>query len=187
MAKRAVERTKIESHIVPVEEARDYCLSPKGLALSFCLHTRRARTRKKERPEPVSFSSLLRVCLTYSLVVRTRPHERSSKKSGELSAIKPTTFRTTLPQKAERNDALFDLWRKTCCAMMAPGQPQAKPRRINVFSGTRRRPAIAADLSIAYVMKHTTLAAKYKPTTQFGTRHSMATTRKTRRKAAMAK
>ena len=118
---------------------------------------------------------------------RTRFHGRSSEKSGELSTKKQRTLRTTLPQKAERNDALFDLWRRTCCAMMAPGQPQAKPRKISVSSDTRRRPAFAADLSITYVTKHTTLAAKYRPATQFGTRHSMATIRKTTRKAGIAK
>ena len=54
MAKRAVARNKIESHIVPVEEARDCCLSPRGLGLSFHLQAGRAGTRKTESPYPVS-------------------------------------------------------------------------------------------------------------------------------------
>jgi hypothetical protein len=83
------------------------------------------------------------------------------KKSGELSAKKPTTFRTTLPQKAERNDALFDLWRKNLLRNDGPRPTTDKSQEESTyFSETRQRPAIAADLSIAYVMKHTTLAAK---------------------------
>jgi hypothetical protein len=41
--------------------------------------------------------------------VRNLFHGRKSGKGKEQSAKKPKTFRVTLPQKAERNDALFDL------------------------------------------------------------------------------
>ena len=56
---------------------------------------------------------------------------------------------TTVPQKAERKLAFLVLWRRVCWATMAPGQPPTAPQTRRVLSGTRQRPAVAADLSTA--------------------------------------
>jgi hypothetical protein len=67
----------------------------------------------------------------------------------QLNTMSAEIFMTTLPQKAERNDALFDLWRNNCCAKIAPGQPQTKPSSRSVLSLVRQPPLRAADLSKA--------------------------------------
>jgi hypothetical protein len=64
-------------------------------------------------------------------------------------ATHAATLIATLNQNKTRNGVLLDLCRSSCCAMNAPGQPQAKPNSKSVFSGMRHLPEIAADLSMA--------------------------------------
>jgi len=114
-------------------------------------------------------------------------HLYSVETTGELSTINNTTLTTTLPQNDERNSALIDLWRSTCCAMIAPGHPPTSPMKIRISSEIRRRPAIAADLSIAYAKKQAALTTKYHPATHAGTRQTKAVNTKTTRKSGIAK
>jgi hypothetical protein len=53
-------------------------------------------------------------------------HVHSTARNGELRATNPRTLATTVAQNLARKDALLDLWRNTCCATIAPGQPPAE-------------------------------------------------------------
>ena len=67
-------------------------------------------------------------------------------------------FRTTVAQKASRNDTFRDLCRNTLWATSAPGQPPSNASTWSVFSGVRHEPRRAAALSSPYAMPAATLA-----------------------------
>ena len=70
-------------------------------------------------------------------------------------------FNNTVTQNTERNDCFLDLWRNFCWAMSAPGQPPANDSKCSVLSCVLHSPLLAADLSNAYIMKVSRLAAMY--------------------------
>lgn len=68
-------------------------------------------------------------------------------------------FRKTVTQKTARKDRFLDLWRNFCWATSAPGQPPTSDSKCKVLSAVRHVPFLAADLSTAYMMKVSRLAA----------------------------
>ena len=78
---------------------------------------------------------------------------------GVKSQMNAAKFSMTVTQKTERNDCFLDLWRSFCWATSAPGQPPASDSKCRVLSLVRQSPFLAADLSAAYIMNVSRLAA----------------------------
>jgi hypothetical protein len=57
--------------------------------------------------------------------VRPRAHASSLLAMGECTVTNPLILTTTVAQYFATNSAFDDLWRSSCCANSAPGQPQA--------------------------------------------------------------
>jgi len=109
------------------------------------------------------------------LDVSPRRHVYTSRSNPECHAKKPATFAATVIQKTATKLCFEHLWRSSCCASKAPGQPPAKLSRCNVFSGVRQRPLIAADLSTAYARNVKRLNPIYTKKTIGLTGHRLAT------------
>ena len=80
---------------------------------------------------------------------------------GVNSQANAPQFNNTVIQNTERNDCFWVLWRNFCWAISAPGHPPAKDSKCRVLSCVLHAPSCAADLSIAYMMKVSRLAAVY--------------------------
>ena len=72
-----------------------------------------------------------------------------------------TKLRHKVSQKTIRKEVLLDLWRSSCCANNAPGQPPTSDKRCSVFSGIRQTLRLAFDLSMAYTTNVSRLSARY--------------------------